>query len=264
MIAVRVLPDPAALAEAVATAFLEVVGQDPSPTSSGARVHEVALTGGSIADRVHRAIAAAAPEAGVRWSSVRFWWGDERFVTATSPDRNALQARRTMLDLLGSLGATGLPEDNVMEVPAAGSVRDVGAAAEVYADLLRHEGTGAFALTMLGLGPDGHVASLFPGHPALTTTDAITVAVPDSPKPPPKRVSLTLEALNRSRQVWFLVAGEDKAAAVARSLTAQRTGTGTIADTPAYGIGHPDHLRASAQAPAVTWWLDEAAASALS
>lgn len=262
MIDVRVFPNSTALAEAVAAAFLELVGQEPE-AATGAQVHEVALTGGSIADQVHRAIAASAPGAGVEWGAVRFWWGDERFVAATSFDRNAVQARRALLDRLAGLGGSGLPEDNVMEIPAAGSVRDVETAAEVYADLLRHEGTGEFALTMLGLGPDGHIASLFPHHARLTTTDAITVAVTDSPKPPPLRVSLTLEALNRSRQVWFLVSGADKADAVARSVEAQRTGTGTIADTPAYGIGHPDHLRPGAQAPQVTWWLDEAAASAL-
>ncbi|MCD6639823.1 MAG: 6-phosphogluconolactonase [Nocardioides sp.] len=262
MIDVRVLPDAASLADVVAGAFLELVGQAPEATT-GPQVHEVALTGGSIADQVHLAIAAAAPGAGVEWRTVRFWWGDERFVAATSSDRNAVQARRALLDRLAALGGSGLPEDNVVEVPAAGSVRDVDAAAEVYADLLRHEGTGEFELTMLGLGPDGHIASLFPHHPGLSTTDAITVAVTDSPKPPPQRVSLTLEALNRSRQVWFLVAGENKAAAVARSVAAQRAGTGTIADTPAYGIGHPDHLRPGAEPPAVTWWLDEAAASAL-
>ena len=79
---------------------------------------------------------------------------------------------------------------------------------------MRDSGGGEFDVMILGVGPDGHVASLFPGHPAQLTSDAIAVAVHDSPKPPPDRVSLTLECLNRSDRVWFLVAGADKAQAV--------------------------------------------------
>ena len=88
---------------------------------------------------------------------------------------------------------------------------------------------------ILGVGPDGHVASLFPGHPAQLTTDAIAVAVHDSPKPPPDRVSLTFECLTRSDRVWFLVAGADKArggaqrrrGGRARAVVAQRRCTAT-------------------------------------
>ncbi len=73
---------------------------------------------------------------------------------------------------------------------------------------------------MLGVGPDGHVASLFPGHPAVERRHRIAVAVHDSPKPPPERVSLTFEALERARSVWFLVSGEAKADAVASAMSA--------------------------------------------
>jgi 6-phosphogluconolactonase len=142
-----------------------------------------------------------------------------------------------------------------MEVPAVGEVADVQTAAEVYADRLRHEGTGGFDLVMLGMGPDGHVASLFPGHPALDVTDAITVAVTDSPKPPPERVSLTFEALlRRTGAVWLLVSGEEKAEAVARALAPE----GSVAETPARAI-----LERAGADTRVTWWLDEAAASRL-
>ena len=85
---------------------------------------------------------------------------------------------------------------------------------------------------MLGVGPDGHVASLFPGSPQLDVDDAVAVGVTDSPKPPPERVSLTFGALNRSRSVWFLVSGEEKAGAVARALAA---GT-DVHDIPAAGV----------------------------
>jgi 6-phosphogluconolactonase len=103
---------------------------------------------------------------------------------------------------------------------------------------------------MLGMGPDGHVASLFPGSAQLDATDAIAVGVSDSPKPPPERVTLTLAALNRSRCVWFLVNGEDKADAVAQALAA---GT-DLHDIPAAGV--------SGEAETI-WFLDRGSASQL-
>ena len=103
---------------------------------------------------------------------------------------------------------------------------------------------------MLGVGPDGHVASLFPGHPALDVDDAIAVAVHDSPKPPPDRIRLTFSALNRARCVWFLVSGEEKADAVAAALA---EGT-DLHDVPAAGVtGHEETI----------WFLDRDAASRL-
>jgi 6-phosphogluconolactonase len=98
---------------------------------------------------------------------------------------------------------------------------------------------------MLGMGPDGHVASLFPGDPHLQDHDHIAVAVTDSPKPPPERVSLTFDALNRSRAVWFLVTGAEKADAVRRAWAFE----GSVEETPARGI----------VGPSVTWFVDEAA-----
>lgn len=102
---------------------------------------------------------------------------------------------------------------------------------------------------MLGLGPDGHVASLFPGHAALDVNDTVAVAMHDSPKPPPDRVSLTFGALNRSRAVWFLVSGAEKASALAAALAG-----GDVHEIPARGVvGQVETL----------WLVDEAAASAL-
>jgi 6-phosphogluconolactonase len=245
VIDVRVLPDAPSLANVVAEALLTLVGAPPAE-----EVHEIALTGGTIADAVHRQVALLRGARDIDWASVRFWWGDERFVDESSPERNCRQARRALLDSLP------LPPGAVMEVPGTDSAADVVAAAQAYATQVRHEGAREFSLVMLGIGPDGHVASLFPGHPAVSTTDAITVAVTDSPKPPPERVSLTFEALNRSREVWFVASGREKAEAVARSVAAQRSGVGEISLTPAYGIGHPDHVRHGAEPPRITWWLD--------
>jgi 6-phosphogluconolactonase len=99
-------------------------------------------------------------------------------------------------------------------VPGPDASSSAEQSAELYSSTMRASGGGEFDVMILGVGPDGHVASLFPGHPAQLTSGALAVAVHDSPKPPPDRVSLTLECLNRSERVWFLVAGADKAQAV--------------------------------------------------
>ena len=126
-------------------------------------------------------------------------------------DNLALQVR--------SIDHVGVDPAHVHEVPASDEVATAEDAAEAYSAALREHGAGFFEVLMLGIGPDGHCASLFPGHPALDARDAIAVAVHDSPKPPPTRVSLTRECLERSREVWFLVSGADKADAVVRGVT---------------------------------------------
>ena len=146
--------------------------------------------------------------------------------------------------------SSGLDPARVFRVAGPDSADSAEASAASYAADGARARPGRFDVVLLGVGPDGHVASLFPHHPAQRTTGEITVAVHDSPKPPPDRVSLTFEALARAREVWFLVAGDDKAEAVAAALApgADRW------DVPASGV------RGSA---ATRWLLDEAAASRL-
>lgn len=206
-------------------------------------VPHVGLTGGTIADAIHREVARRAVDSSVDWSRVDFWWGDERFVEAGSPDRNARQAREAFLDGLG------IDPGRVHEVPAADVVATAEDAAAAYSQEMRTQGAGFFEVLMLGVGPDGHIASLFPGHPGLDATDAIAIAVHDSPKPPPDRVSLTFEAMDRARAVWFLVSGEGKADAVAAALAG-----GDRHEIPARGVVGTDET---------LWLVDEAAASAL-
>jgi len=206
-------------------------------------VPQVGLTGGSIAEALHRELARRAVDSSLDWSRVVFWWGDERFVPADSPDRNARQAREALLDHVDADPA------HVHEVPASDVVATAEEAAAAYSDALREDGAGYFEVLMLGIGPDGHCASLFPGHPALGARDAIAVAVHDSPKPQPDRVTLTFETLGRSRAVWFIASGEGKAEAVARALAED----GSVAETPARGVRGEETV----------WWLDEDAASAL-
>ena len=136
------------------------------------------------------------------------------------------------------------------EIPSTDDADSVEAAAAAYADTAAGGRRPArFDLLMLGVGPDGHVASLFPGFPQLDVDDAIAVGVTGSPKPPPERVSLTFAALNRSDEVWFVVSGADKAEAVGRALAAQPPG---VHEIPATGV------RGRMQ---TIWFLDRDAAS---
>lgn len=236
---VEVHPDADALATAVAGALVARLAD----AQERGEVPHVCLTGGTIADAVHRELARLGSDHGVDWSRVEFWWGDERFVPADDPERNAGQARRAFLDTVGTRA------DLVHEIGSSEEYDDVDAAATAYAQELREHGGDTFEVLILGVGPDGHVASLFPGSPHLDA-EGIAVGVTDSPKPPARRVSLTLGSLNRSRAVWFLAAGEEKSAAVAR---AQTDGT-DVHDVPAAGVAGREET---------VWFLDRAAASRL-
>jgi 6-phosphogluconolactonase len=229
------------LATTVATRLLSVLA---SAQAEGRDPH-VALTGGTIAEAIHREVARLSPGSGVDWTRVHLWWGDERFVEAGSPERNAGQARAAFID------AVGVPDAHVHEVATTEQAADVDAAAASYAEEVRTHGSGAFDLVMLGVGPDGHVASLFPGFPQVHVDDAIAVGVTESPKPPPERVSLTFPALNRTRATWFVVSGDGKAEAVARALDPAST---TVEETPATGAHGGEET---------VWFLDRDAASRL-
>lgn len=239
----KVLADPAEVAGAVADRFLQRIA---AAQGRGEEPH-VALTGGAIAEAVHAEIARRAPGHGIDWNRVVFWWGDERYVGPDSADRNARDARDVFLDVVGAT--------QVHEIPSTADAPDVAAAATAYGDELRAYGGGEFDLVMLGMGPDGHVASLFPGFDQLGVDDRIAVPVTGSPKPPPERVSLTFPALNRTRAVWFLVTGAGKAEAVQRALADD----GDMTETPARGID-PAPAEGAGE---TTWFLDLAAASKL-
>ncbi|MCR8669661.1 6-phosphogluconolactonase [Agrococcus sp. HG114] len=178
----------------------------------------IALTGGSVGTELLAALA----ELPVDWSRVALTWSDERFVDAASPDRNARQAREALLDRVP------IPAEHVLELPAAGATSLDEAAARA-SELL--ERLGAIDVTLLGMGPDAHVASLFPGLPGVHERGARIIAVRDSPKPPPERLSFTLDAINASDRVWLVVAGADKADAVARVLDGA-----DVAEAPASGV----------------------------
>lgn len=214
---VVISPEPGHLAQSVASRFLNRVAKR---TEEGRRIH-IALTGGTMGIAVLRAAAQHPKAAKIDWSLVHFWWGDERFVPQGSDDRNEKQARTAFLDHID------IPAENIHAMASSDGHLDLDAAAIAYADELaqfapadRTE-TGpwpSFDICFLGVGPDGHIASLFPDRPEIGITDRAVVAVRDSPKPPPERVSLTRPVINSSRRVWMVLAGIDKASALGLAL----------------------------------------------
>jgi 6-phosphogluconolactonase len=212
----------------------------------------VVLTGGRNGNGLLAALAESPARDAVDWAHLDLWWGDERFLPDGDPERNITQAREALLD------AVPLDPRRVhVTAPSDGEFgSDVEAAAAEYATELAaaagpedHARVPSFDVLMLGVGPDTHVASLFPGHPATRETVRTVVGVHGSPKPPPTRISLTFPAIRAAREVWLLAAGEDKAGAVALALSAP--GEVQAPASGAYGRAR------------TLWLLDRAAAAKL-
>ncbi|MFV2142849.1 MULTISPECIES: 6-phosphogluconolactonase [Isoptericola] len=246
---VVVHPDPTVLAEAAAARLLIRI----LDVQSVRRPVHVVLTGGTVGIKTLAAAASSPLRAAVDWSGVHLWWGDERFLPAGDADRNETQAREALLDDL--VASSGLPARNIHAVLPHGDAADEAstpeeAAASYVAELATFASDGAaapsFDVLLLGMGPDGHVASLFPEHPALAAAGSV-VAVHDSPKPPSERVSLTFATIGLAREVWVVAAGAEKAAQAAAALA-----DGPVTQVPAVrAVGHDRTL----------WLLDAAAAS---
>ena len=172
-------------------------------------VVNVALTGGTVGILTLAVLAEQPDLSRLDLSRVHFWWGDERYVESTSSDRNANQARAAFFDKVA------VSEDNIHEFPAS-EFGDLSNGKKVFEEtLVKHFGPGlsVFDLTILGMGPDGHIASLFPGHEELSVGEVV-VAESNSPKPPAERLSLSFDVLNASAKIIFVVSGLDKSAAV--------------------------------------------------
>jgi 6-phosphogluconolactonase len=186
-------------AEAVALRAADTVER----LAAGRDVFHLALAGGSTPERCHELLA----ERDIDWSRVHIWESDERAVPPDDEESNFLMIRRSLLDRIE------IPEENVHRV--AGE-RGADAAAEAYEAELRP--VGPLDVVMCGMGPDGHTMSLFPGHPEVGIEDRLVVAVHDSPKPPPDRVSFTLPVIREARHTMLLAAGGSKADALSRVL----------------------------------------------
>jgi 6-phosphogluconolactonase len=236
-------PDADRLARAVASALVARLAAAQAVHGTASLV----LTGGGIGTAVLERVGdlAAEPEREVvDWTAVECWWGDERFVPAGDEERNELGARRALLDRVG------VPAERVHAMPAAdaGFATSDDAAAWYAEQLIGNSGVARFDVLLLGVGPEGHVASIFPDSPAARDERPV-VGVHGCPKPPPERISLTFPTINTAEEVWLLVSGEAKAEAVAAALS----GAGPL-EVPAAGV---HGVRAT------RWLLDAAAASRL-
>lgn len=249
-----------ALCRAVAERLLKTLSE--AVRDHGA-AHAV-LTGGGAGIGTLEAVAdlVTGDEAEVPdWSGVHFWWGDERLLAGGEPERNDEQAHAALLRTL--MEHYGLPAENIHRMPdtdlavsplqgAEAYSADLAAAADDEESDSQRSALGLprFDVLLLGVGPDGHVASLFPGRETLTMEGVCCVGESESPKPPPGRISLTFDAIATAERVWMVVSGSDKAEAVARALG----GDADVEDVPAAGaVGRRETV----------WQLDEAAASDL-
>lgn len=242
---VRVFPDHEELVRSAVRDTVEHLGRAIEQRGRASLV----LAGGSTPRALYEALVRDAADR-VDWPLVRFYFGDERFVDAASPDRNEQLARTSLLEPLG------ISEEQVVAMPAP-PPDDVRQAADLYdARLFETAGESAtagrvrFDLVWLGLGQDGHTASLFPRDSALDETESWACAVERSPTPPHvPRITLTLVALASARAVRFLATGSSKRPALTR----------VLGDDP----GSPLALPAARVAPSsgdLAWLIDRDAA----
>jgi 6-phosphogluconolactonase len=239
--------DPDELAAAVAARLVTRLVDLQSARGEASLV----LTGGSIARRTLESLRDSPARGAVDWRRLDVWWGDERFLPSGDAERNETLAREALLDTVPldparvhPMPASDGPDGDDPEAAAARYAAELATAARPE----DHGDAPAFDVCLLGVGPDGHIASLFPGLPALYE-DRTAVAVRGAPKPPPTRITLTLPVIQGSREVWAVVAGEDKAKAVTMALA---------------GAG-PTQLPAAAAAgrDRTLWLLDRGAAATL-
>lgn len=211
----------------------------------------VVLTGGGVGTAVLAELADARARDAIDWRRLHVWWGDERFVPTNHPERNDRAAQEALLDhvpvdpaLVHRMPPSDGPDGDNAEAAAARYAKELAAATRPE----DHGPVPIFDVLMLGLGEDGHVASLFPGQPALYDTRPV-VGVHGSPKPPPNRLSLTFPSIRAANEVWIVAAGAAKAAPANLALS----GAGEV-EIPAAGArGRQRTL----------WLLDQAAAGRL-
>jgi 6-phosphogluconolactonase len=242
---VETYPDSDALAAAACERLIGAI--DAAVAARGQAL--IVLTGGGNGNRLLRKVREQSHR--IDWSRVHLFWGDERYVPEDDDERNDKQAREALLDHID------IPARNVHPMPASDGEfgDDIDAAALAYQQVLAayaqpDDTAPDFDVHLLGVGPEGHINSLFPDTPAVRETARLVVGVTDSPKPPPQRITLTLPALQRSREVWTMVSGSEKSDAVAAAL-----GGADPVSVPAAGaVGRENTV----------WLLDREAAAKLS
>ncbi|QUH01677.1 6-phosphogluconolactonase [Saccharopolyspora erythraea] len=212
----------------------------------------VVLTGGRTGIGVLEQVRLSPACGAVDWGRVDLYWGDERFLPDGDPERNETQARKALLDHVAVDPARVHPM-----APSDGRFGpDADAAAAHYAEVLATQADAAtdtpvpaFDVLMLGVGEEGHTASLFPDTPYVRESGHTVVGVHDCPKPPPTRISLTLPAIRAASQVWLMTTGAAKAEPVAAALS----GADPV-DIPAAGAHGRNRT---------LWLLDREAAAAV-
>ena len=241
---VEIVPDGEALVRAAGSRLVKTI--QAAVAARGRAL--IVLTGGGNGVGLLKYLGAQGQQ--IDWSTVHLFWGDERYVPEDDDERNEKQAREALLDHID------IPPSQVHPMAASDGEfgNDLAAAALAYEQLLAANASPGepvpnFDVHLLGMGPEGHINSLFPDTPAVLETTRMVVAVDDSPKPPPQRITLTLPAIQRSREVWLLVSGAGKADVAAAAI-----GGAQPVSVPAAGaIGLDTTL----------WLLDEAAAAKL-
>ena len=234
-------------AELATAAGARLVGAITSAIATRGRAF-IVLTGGGTGIALLRHVADYGVD--IDWSAVHLFWGDDRYVAHDDDERNDKQVRDALLERIV------IPAGNVHAMAAADGDfgADIHAAALAYERVLADvaddgEPTPEFDVHLLGMGGEGHINSLFPDTAAVREQSRLVIAVTDSPKPPPQRITLTLTAIRRSREVWLGVGGSAKAEAVAAAI-----GGADPVDVPAAGaVGREKTV----------WLLDAEAASAL-
>ena len=241
--AAQVLKDEDAVARAAAEIFVSLA---PQP-KGGRRPFRVALAGGTTPQALYALLASSEYRNRVAWDQVAFFFGDERAVSPDHPDSNYRAANDALFRPLD------ISAKNIYRMK--GEMPDLEAAAADYERVLQSAFEGErvphFDLIFLGMGPDGHTASLFPGRSALAECKRLVVSVTDAPKPPPRRLTLTIPVLNAARLVLFMATGADKAPALREVLK---------------GTASSDHYPAKHVRPGLerlAWLVDEAAGGTL-
>lgn len=241
--AVQVLKDKDAVGRAAAEIFVSLASQPQGVR----RPFRVALAGGKTPKALYERLASMEYRSRVAWDHVSFFFGDERAVPPDHPDSNYRVANDALfrpLDISGKNVYRMRAEMPDLEAAALGYERTL---QSVFDD----ERVPHFDLIFLGMGTDGHTASLFPGSPALAECRRLVVPVMDAPKPPPRRLTLTIPVLNAARLVLFMATGADKAQALREVLT---------------GTASPDRYPARYVRPGperLAWLVDEAAGGTL-
>ncbi|MEE3063188.1 MAG: 6-phosphogluconolactonase [Actinomycetota bacterium] len=241
---VEVFPDGDRLVEAAGRRLVETI--HAAIAARGRAL--IVLTGGGNGIGLLKYLRAQADQ--IDWPKVHLFWGDERYVPLADSERNEKQAREALLDHID------VPSSNVHPMAASDGEfgSDLVAAALAYEQLLAANAEAGeqvpnFDVHLLGMGPEGHINSLFPHTAAVRESTRMVVAVDDSPKPPPQRITLTIPAIRHSREVWLMVSGAAKGDAAAAAIAGAQP-----VDIPAAGaIGLETTL----------WLLDEDAAAKL-